>query len=138
MLNVTLIVSKDNDVRKRFSEMLQKIGVPFIFESDVAQAILRILEVKFRLTVIDLESMDCNQTDLLKVIQLLRPKLPVFAIIDETMMDSYQQFLDAGAKYCLIKSTQDEELTMTIKEILSDAKISSLGSISSEKRGDQE
>ena len=138
MLNVTLIVSKDSEVRKRFSEMLQKIGVPFIFESDVAQAILRILEIKFKLTIIDLESMDCNQTDFLKVIQLLRPKLPVFAIIDETMIDSYQQFLDAGAKYCLIKTTQDDELAMTIQEILSDTKVTSSDGFDREKRGKRE
>lgn len=126
MMNITLIISKDNEIRKRFSDMLQKIGVPYIFESDVAHALLRILEVKFKLTVVDLDTLDCNPMDFLKIIQLLRPKLTVFAIIDESMLDSYQTVLDAGAKYCLVKSAKDEELTGMLHEIVSDTDLMTL------------
>ncbi len=120
-IQIALIVSADKGIRQKFARLFSKIGVSYILESSHTKAILRILEVGIKLGIVDITSDSQENLDFIKVMKWMRPRLSIIAIIDETMMDDHDKVINAGAKYCLVKSGEDIEIKSIIKEILAES-----------------
>ena len=117
-IDITLIVSSDEDIRSRFANLLNQAGAAYVFESKQAVALLRILEIDFRLTIVDLDSIEDHNIDFIKVVRILRPRLPVIVIVDDSFKHAYDEYLEAGASYCLVKSDDKEQIEVLKKEAI--------------------
>ncbi len=119
-VQAALIVSTDQAIRKRFASLFSKAGIPHILESSHTKALLRILDMSIKLGIISIEENTKKDTDFLKVIRIIRPRLSLIAVIDETMIESHRKLLDAGANYCFVKTSRESEIQKIVKEILSE------------------
>lgn len=118
-IQVALIVSKDQKIRKKFSDLFSKAGIPHVLESSHTKALLRILNMSIKLGIIDIEDNDKKSLDILKVIRIIRPRLSLVAVIDESMIENHDHLLAAGAKYCFVKTSRESEIQKFVKELLS-------------------
>lgn len=119
-IQVALIISKDEETRQKFADLFSKAGIPHVLESSHTKALLRILDMSIKLGIIGIEEDDKKNIDFLKVIRIIRPRLSLVAVIDETMIESHSKLIDAGADYCFVKTSRESEIQKIVKEILSD------------------
>ncbi len=117
-VKAALILSSDATVRSFFSGMIQKTGHSYMLESEEAAALIRVLEYPFRFIVVDSESTTSELTDFLKVLKRLRPRLPVLAVLDESMEDNQSAIIQEGAMYCFLKNHQEIRLSAQAEQTL--------------------
>ena len=115
-LNIVLIMSADDDIRKRFSRLLDRIGAAYLFEKERTRVIVRILEMDLRLIVVDLPSENGDSIDFVRLIKKLRPRLPVMVILSDPLITEADRFLEAGARYCVIKPVKEEQMVGFVEE----------------------
>ena len=115
-LNIVLIMSDDDDIRERFSRLLDRIGTAYFFEKERTRVLVRILEMDLRLIVVDLPSENGDSIDFVRLIKKLRPRLPVMVILSDPFIAEADRFLEAGARYCVIKPVKEEQMVGFVEE----------------------
>ena len=109
-LKIALIVSPNDDIRKRFSELFDKIEVSYILESDRTHAIARIMEVPIKLLIADMLVDKENGFDFLSIVKRVRPRLPIIAITDDPSEEGISRLLGKGVMTCLVQPIEEKEV----------------------------
>ena len=109
-LKIALIVSTNDDIRKRFSGLLDKIDVSYILESDRTSAVARIMEVPVKLLIADMLFEKENGFDFLSIVKKVRPRLPIIAITDDPSEEGINRLLDKGVMTCLVQPIKEKEV----------------------------
>ena len=110
-LKIALIISSNQDIRERISNLLMKIDVSLILERKKRLAIERILHLDLKLVFVDIEHEDTEAIDFIQLIKKLRPRLAIIAIIDEGLKELQKSLFDIGVMSCFIKPlTREEEM----------------------------
>lgn len=119
---IALIVSSDEEIRERFSRLINQIGATCIIEKDKEKALNRLLEVDVRLAIVDMDDDDRENLDFLSVMKKLRPKVPIIAITDDSTEKLRNQLFNQGVYCCFIKplaKKDTEEMIGKVGEELS-------------------
>lgn len=119
-LKIALIVSSNPDIRERISNLLMKIGISLILEKNKNQALERILHVDIKLVFVDIESDDQEGIDFIKLIKKVRPRVSIIALTPDAPKEDQKKYLDAGAMYCFIKSTETEDISEQVGKLVSE------------------
>jgi CheY-like chemotaxis protein len=117
-LKIALIVSDDEAIRKRFSRLLSQIRAPYLLESDRPTAVARLIDLSVRVLIVDMLSNKEDDLDFLKIVKKLRPRVPIIAITDQIGEEARNRILEEGAKYCLIKSMKDQEVSEMVNAMM--------------------
>ena len=104
---LTLILSENEVLRERVVRMLCKTGYSYLLESDKVDFILKLLKLDVHLAIIDIDQNDEERVDLIELIKNLRPKLPIITILNDLETDKCEDFLAAGARFCLLNMDKD-------------------------------
>ena len=113
-LKIALIISSNQDIRERISNLLMKIDVSLILERKKRQAIERILHLDLKLVFVDIEQEDTEAIDFIQLIRKLRPRLAVIAIIDEGLVELQNHLFNIGVMSCFMKPLIREEKMKSI------------------------
>jgi DNA-binding response OmpR family regulator len=109
-LQIALILSSDPDIRERISNLLMKIDISLILESDRHKALERILHVDLKLVFVDIEPEDTEAVDFIRLIKKVRPRVSVIALTYESAEEEQEKYLKAGAMYCFVKPVEEETI----------------------------
>ena len=121
-LKIALIISSNQDIRERISNLLMKIDVSLILERKMRLAIERILHLDLKLIFVDIEHEDTEAIDLIQLIKKLRPRLAIIAIIDEGLKELQKSLFDIGVMSCFIKPlTREEEMKSILNGFMGSA-----------------
>lgn len=112
---IALIVSSDQEIRERFSRLINQIGATCVIEKDRDKALHRMLEVEVRLAILDMEGDDRENLDFLSAVKKLRPRLPIMAITDNSTEELRNQLFNQGVYCCFVKPLAKKDT----KEIIS-------------------
>ena len=112
---IALIVSSDQEIRERFSRLINKIGATCVIERDRDKALNRLLEIDVRLAILDMDGDDREDLEFLSAVKKLRPKVPIMAIIDDSTEGLRDQLFDQGVYCCFVKPLAKKDT----KEIIS-------------------
>jgi CheY-like chemotaxis protein len=115
---IALIVASEDRIRKLFSRLLRKIKVSFMIESDQTTALLRLLEMHFRVLIVDMSSPQVNGRDFIYLVKKIRPRLPIIAVTESDKPSVYESLLDAGAMYCIVKDRVEKDMSRLIKNFI--------------------
>ena len=116
-LKVALIVSHDQEIRRRFSRLLNQVGISYIFESGKAEAIIRILQIDMNLIIVDAGSEDDDIFNFIRVIKKLKPRIQIIVITPKLTDTVYTNMLNAGAMYCLINPHKEKEFKEAFRNL---------------------
>ena len=117
-LKIALIVSTNDDIRKRFSGLLERIEVSYILESDRTSAVARIMEVPVKLLIADMLFEKENGFDFLSIVKKVRPRLPIIAITDDPSEEGINRLLDKGVMTCLVQPMDEKEIIEMVGTVL--------------------
>ncbi len=112
---IALIVSSDQEIRERFSRLINIMGATCIIEKDRDKALKRLLEVDIRLAIVDMEGDDRKDLEFLNEMKKLRPRVPIMAITDDSAEAMRNQLFNQGVYCCFVKPLAKEDT----KEIIS-------------------
>ena len=113
-----LIISADEDIRKRFSNMLNTIHASYLLESESSKALAIIRKMNLQVVILDLTSVSPEEIDFLHVVKKLRPGLPIIAITDDPSEEGRRTIIEKGAMCCIVKPCNVLETLDHINEIL--------------------
>ena len=117
-LNIVLIMSAADDIRKRFSRLLDRSGASYIFEREKTTALVRMLELNVKLMILDLQSADSSSIDFIRLIKRLRPRVSIIAVIPDVPKASIDFLTDSGARYCIIKPVEESQAASMVGELV--------------------
>lgn len=133
-MKIALIVSSDEDIRERFAKLLNQVGASYILERDRTKALMRVLTIDLRIIIVDMNFEMNNGLNFIQIIKKVRPRLPIIAITENSSKENYNNLLDAGAMYCLIKPVMGKELI----NVISGLSISDSGAVDGIKGKDNQ
>ena len=113
-----LIIDDDKSVLRVFSKSLR--GVDFIVDTAETgkEALDKIRNRAYDVSLIDLRLPDINGTDLLSAMKALSPNMVKIVITGYPTMEGSVKALEEGADAFLVKPVRREELLMIIEENL--------------------
>lgn len=113
-----LIIDDDKSVLRVFSKSL--LGVGFIVDTAETgkEALDKIRNRAYDVSLIDLRLPDINGTDLLSAMKALSPNMVKIVITGYPTMEGSVKALEEGADAFLVKPVRREELLMIIEENL--------------------
>ena len=117
-VKIALVVSTDTRIRNLFSKLFRKLNVPYLFERDRTQALIRVLSIDLKLIIVDLEEDITDGIDFLKIILKLRPRLYIIMITTDTLKDIFHEFADNRKVYWIIKHAEEDRMQSLISDLL--------------------
>ena len=103
--------------------IIEKMGGAYIFERNKVNALIRILDMNLHLIIIDVDPEDSDSVDFITLVHRLRPRIPLISIVaGSSEMDS-QPYFEAGARYVVLKSVMENEISDKIHEFINGQKV---------------
>ncbi|MBN2416884.1 hypothetical protein JXO52_13635 [bacterium] len=106
-----IILSSNDSLRTRLIGMLEKVGIKYTILEEKEELILSIFNVDVHLVLIDIDPGDENRFKLLRILKTIRPRLNIIVILNDLNTDTCEDFIDAGAEYCLLNTECEVEVT---------------------------
>lgn len=100
-LNIALVLSTEKEFRENISNLLNEMGISYIFESRELDALLRIISLPLKVVFLDVESDDDKSLDFIRLIKRLKPQLNLIALSNYFADD--ERIIEAGADYCFLR-----------------------------------
>lgn len=106
-----IILSSNEPLRTRLIGLLEKVGITYQIMEEKEELIISIFNVDVHLVLIEIDPADENRFKLLRILKTIRPRLNIIVIINDLHVDSCEDFIEAGAEYCLLNTDTDVEVT---------------------------
>lgn len=118
IIKLAVIASEDIMVIGQVSTMVSERDYSVIIVKSAIKSILKILEEKIDLLILDLDFSQNNLIDLINIIKRMRPKLPIIVLCEDFSRETIRKFAEAKIFYCAIKPLQIGEMEKVLEAVI--------------------
>ncbi|MEE4310798.1 MAG: response regulator [candidate division KSB1 bacterium] len=112
-----VIVTEDESLKNRVKAILEYYKIEVIIENSSLKSILKILTDEIFFLLLDFDYPENSIIDLITILKLTRPRLPIVVILERISRDRFKKLIDAGIFHYLLKPAQTEEIGRIIEAI---------------------
>ncbi|MBN2010561.1 response regulator [candidate division KSB1 bacterium] len=112
-----VIVTEDLDVINTLSNLLIQLDYSILIEKSKMKSISKILESKTDLVFLDIGLSHYSILDLINIIKLMRPRLPIIVLSDDNSTELMKSIAELGILYCALKPIQQEEMQFLLSKV---------------------
>jgi len=112
-----IILSTNEELKIRLINLLDKVGITYFLKENKFDVILNLFNPNIHLVFVDIDPDDEERFELLRIMKKIRPRLYIFVIINDLSVDICDDYLSAGAEYCLINTNVDIEKTLFAEKL---------------------
>ena len=110
VLRSIVIATEDPVVINQLSTILLRYDYSVIIEKSTIKSILKILEQEIKFLILDIDSPQNSNMDLIDIIKRTRPRLPIVVISEDNSLVTIRKLAEAGVFYCALKPLQIGEM----------------------------
>jgi len=114
---LVVIASEDLLIINQMSSILRENDYSTLIEKSATKAILKIMEQEINLLILDLDSSGNFNTDLIKIIKKIRPRLLIVVLTKDNSLETIRKFIQAGVFYCVLKPIQIVEINRLLEAV---------------------
>lgn len=114
----SVVVAAENPVLiNQVSNILMQHDYSIIIEKSAIKSIRKILEQEIDILILDLDSRNNSNMDLINVIRRMRPRLPIIVLSEDDSIATVRELAQAGVFYCALKPIQISEIEKVLKAL---------------------
>ena len=117
VIKTVVIATEDPVVINQLSTILMQHDYSIIIEKSTIKSILKILEQEIDFLILDIDSPENSNMDLIDIIRKTRPRLPIVVLSQDTSIELIRELAEAGVFYCALKPVQLGELKNLIEAV---------------------
>ena len=114
MVSTVVIATDDRALISKLSGILLERNYSIVIEKSKTRSVLKILDQKIDLLILDLDDQKSSCLDLINIIKKTRPKLPIITISKDSSIETIRKIKEMGVFYNAIKPIQTKEIAQVI------------------------
>jgi len=115
-----VLLTEDSTVEQQLYKICQVKDIELAIENSRIKFILKILEKKFNMVFIDLNSYDNTDIELIRILKMVRSQLPIITLSTDNSIATLRKFAENGIFYYALKPIRAEEIEIVLNSFIPD------------------